>query len=151
MSYFSPESRSYFNSASHYSNQHGTSSYYSDMYRSFTNLRTQQPIFYQQPLYISTVPVSYIKKPTYDRFDSPRYDSSKRTSSTGRLGGRYGDNQTDSKSSITSSRYSSNANSFDDADNAAVNIPVSKKREGIFILYLGSFTFNVLFRKCWHN
>ena len=132
MSYFSPESRSYFNSASHYSNQHGTSSYYSDMYRSFTNLRSQQPIFYQQPLYISTVPISYLKKPTYDRFDSPRYDSSKRTSSTGRLGSRYGESQsTDSKSSITSSRYSSNANSFDDA---AVSIPISKKREGNFFL-----------------
>lgn len=123
MPYFNPDSRSYYNTASHYSS---SSSYYNDMYRSFTNLRHSHS--YHQPLYISTLPYTLLKKPCLG--DSPKYDS-KRTCSTSRLyTPRFNESQNlDSKSSFDSSRYSSTINNYDGS--ASVNIPI-KKREGSY-------------------
>ena len=128
MSFYNPD-RSYFNSASHYmsshaNNQHSSSSYYNDMYRSYTNLR-QPPSIYQQPLYVSTIPFSLLKKPLLSH-------ETKRTSSTSRLSSlRPAENPVDSKSSLASSRYSSNANSFEEESPSSAHVS-TKKRDGSY-------------------
>ncbi len=136
MSYFSPDSRSYFNSASHYS-----SSYYNDMYRSFNNLRQSQASIYQQPLYVSTIPFSLMHK-TSSYIERPNYESTKRTSSTSRLttSSRPVDIH-DSGNKNQVNTYN-NTNGF---DNQANGVEIAKKREGeIFLFY---FKFYLLWIK----
>jgi hypothetical protein len=147
MSFYHYPERSYFNTASHYltshaynynhHHHHNTSSYYNDMYRSFTNLRSQPLVTYHQPLYISTIPFSLLKKSDFCKQNNCKTnnmeDQSKGTNSSSRLSShsRSGNslaNTIDSKLSLSSTRYLSNANSFEDE---IESIP-AQKREGSY-------------------
>lgn len=126
MSYFSPADRSYYTSSSSYSHTSSTSNYYNDMYRSFKNLNQQA---YQQPLYVSTIPYSILRRPSYDRFDNS--SKTRAASSMSRL---YNRPKTVETKSTYDSTYSSTTTCNDncqceDNERSGVSLPI-KKREG---------------------
>jgi hypothetical protein len=123
MSYFSPADRSYYSSSS-YSHVSSTTNYYNDMYRSFKNLN--QPA-YHQPLYVSTVPYSVLRRPSYDRYESPK--PARAASSMSRLYAQRP--KTVETKSTYDSTYSSTTTceKFDENDAPGVTLPI-KKREG---------------------